>query len=180
MSTTIALASPYGIRPDERAAAAHAEAARVVDDDQVGAAGLRQLRREAGAGAGADDRAAGGDLGAEPRECLLPSSCRSLDQLVEPVRHRERERGVVHVGVDLVHLDLRGVDRARGSCRRAPRRPRGRRRPGPRSRSPTRRAAGTKSSVGPVAALSFPAMMRPISRHSSGVVRISVIVGLWT
>ena len=32
------------------------------------------------------------------------------DQLVQPVRHREREGRVVHVGVDLVHLDLRRVD----------------------------------------------------------------------
>ena len=56
----------------ERAAAAHPVAAGVVDDDQVGAAGLRQLRRQARAGAGADDRAAGVDLGAQPRERLGP------------------------------------------------------------------------------------------------------------
>ena len=40
--------------------------------------------------------------------------------------------------------------------------------------------SGTKSTVGPVAALSLRAMIAAISRHSSGVVRISVMVGLWT
>ena len=40
--------------------------------------------------------------------------------------------------------------------------------------------SGTNNTVGPVAAFSFSPMIRPISRHSSGVVRISVIVGLWT
>ena len=36
--------------------ARHPEAAGVVDDDQVGAAGLRALRPRSGAGSGADDR----------------------------------------------------------------------------------------------------------------------------
>ena len=40
--------------------------------------------------------------------------------------------------------------------------------------------SGTNSAVGPVAAESFRAIRRPSSAHSSGVVRISVIVGLWT
>ena len=39
---------------------------------------------------------------------------------------------------------------------------------------------GTKSTVGPVAALSLRAIRRPSSAHSSGVVRMSVTVGLWT
>ena len=59
-------------QPGERAAPAHPVAARVVDDDQVGAAGLGALRREARAGARADDRAAGVDLRAQPRERLGP------------------------------------------------------------------------------------------------------------
>ena len=40
--------------------------------------------------------------------------------------------------------------------------------------------SGTKSTVGPVAAESLPPICRPSSAHSSGVVRISVTVGLWT
>jgi hypothetical protein len=54
--------------PGQRAAAGHAEAARVVDDDEVDAAGLGALGGDAGAGAAADDRLAGIDLGTEPGE----------------------------------------------------------------------------------------------------------------
>ena len=55
----------------QRPAPAHAVAAAVVDDDQVGAACLGELGRQARAGAGADDRHAGGDLRAQTRECLV-------------------------------------------------------------------------------------------------------------
>ena len=57
-----------GEQAGERAAPGHAVAARVVDDDQVDAAGLLALGRQAGAGAAADDGLAGGDLGAEAVE----------------------------------------------------------------------------------------------------------------
>ena len=57
-----------------------------------------------GAGAGADDRLARLDLGAQPRERLVP---RHRDQLVQAVGHRVGERRVVDVGVELVHLDRR-------------------------------------------------------------------------
>ena len=40
--------------------------------------------------------------------------------------------------------------------------------------------SGTKSTVGPLAADSLRPIVRPSSAHSSGVVRMSVIVGLWT
>ena len=40
--------------------------------------------------------------------------------------------------------------------------------------------SGTNRAVGPVAAASFAATLRPSSAISSGVVRISVTVGLWT
>ena len=59
-----------GEQPGERAAAGHPVAAGVVDDDQVGAAGLGHLGRDAGAGAAADDRLAGVDLGAEAAQDL--------------------------------------------------------------------------------------------------------------
>ena len=45
-----------GHQAGEAAAAGHPEAAGVVDDDQVDAAALGELGRDAGAGAGADDR----------------------------------------------------------------------------------------------------------------------------
>ena len=41
-------------------------------------------------------------------------------------------------------------------------------------------ASGTNSATGPVAAESLRAIRRPSSALSSGVVRISVIDGLWT
>ena len=47
ISSTIALASPYGIRPASEPRPGHPVAAGVVDDDQVGAAGLGALGRQA-------------------------------------------------------------------------------------------------------------------------------------
>ena len=47
-----------GHHPRQRAAPGHPVAPRAVDDDQVGAALLRALGRQAGTGAGADDRPA--------------------------------------------------------------------------------------------------------------------------
>ena len=57
-----------GHHPRQRAAPGHAVAARVVDDDQVGAAGLGALGREARAGAGSDDRPPARDRGVQLRE----------------------------------------------------------------------------------------------------------------
>ena len=54
-----------GHQPGERAAAGHAVAAGVVDDDEIDAAGLLALGGEAGAGAAADDGLAPGDHGRE-------------------------------------------------------------------------------------------------------------------
>ncbi len=59
-----------GHQPRERAAARHAVAAGVVDDDQVDAAGLGALGREAGARACADHRPAARDRRLQPRERL--------------------------------------------------------------------------------------------------------------
>lgn len=61
---------PVRHEPRERAAPRHAEAPRVVDDDEIGAAGLGGLGREPDAGARADDGLLGGDGGAEAREEL--------------------------------------------------------------------------------------------------------------
>ena len=55
----------------ERAAAGHAEAAGIVDNDQIGAAGFGELGRDAGAGAAADDGPARGLLGLQPGDDLL-------------------------------------------------------------------------------------------------------------
>ena len=162
-----------GHQAGERAAARHPVAARVVDDDQVGAAVLGALGRQAGARAGADDqrrrRRASRAAARGPRRP-------SRQQLVQLVGHRRRERLVVDVVVQLDHLDV-GL---RGPRRTTPRRPRGRGRAGPRRRSARRPRRGMKSTVGPVAADSLRAIRRPSSAHSSGVVRISVTDGLCT
>ena len=54
-----------GEQARERAAAGHAVAAGIVDDDEIDAAGLLALGRKAGAGAAADDRLALRDHRAE-------------------------------------------------------------------------------------------------------------------
>ena len=167
----------------QRAAAGHPVAPRVVDDDQVAAARLGALRGEAGAGAGADDRPALGHLGAQPLERLLPRHrrpCHSRYELVEAVRHRERELRVVDVEVELVelHRSARGAPAALRSGRSS--------------------AAGSWNAWPSTAIIETPlkrheqrgracahgrasrAIRRPSSAHSSGVVRIRVTVGLWT
>ena len=60
-----------GQQARERPPACHPVAARVVDDEEVGAAGLRALRRQPRAGAGADDRPPLLHLVTESRECFL-------------------------------------------------------------------------------------------------------------
>jgi hypothetical protein len=55
----------------QRSPAGHPESAGVVDDQQVDAAGLGGLGRDAGARAAADDRSARGNLGAESVEDCL-------------------------------------------------------------------------------------------------------------
>ena len=55
-------------QPRGAAASRHPVAARVVDDQQIDPAVFLALRREAGAGAAADDRLAAGDLLAEALE----------------------------------------------------------------------------------------------------------------
>jgi hypothetical protein len=59
-----------GHHPGQRAAPRHPVAPGVVDDDEVRAAGFRALGRQAGPRAGADDRAALGDLLAQRGERL--------------------------------------------------------------------------------------------------------------
>ena len=97
---------------------------------------------------------------------------------MEPVRHREREPRVVDVDVELVELDVLGEILSDGGKQCLVRRGVVEGLPSvaiieiPRS--------GTKSAVGPFAPLSFRATRFPSSAHSSGVVRISVTVGLCT
>ena len=168
-----------GQQPGERAAARHPVAAGVVDDDQVAAARLGALGGQARARAGADDRLARLDLRAQPGERLVAGHLAS--RIISSSRSAiaQRERLVVHVQVELVHLDV--LARAsRGAPRAAPRRPRGRGTAGPPSAIIETPRSGTKSAVGPFAPDSLRPIRRPSSRHSSGVVRISVIVGLWT
>ena len=65
-----------GEQAGERAAARHAVAAGIVDDDEVDAARLLAFGGEAGAGAAADDRLAARDHGAEPGENVLACNAR--------------------------------------------------------------------------------------------------------
>jgi len=60
-----------GQQPGEGAAARHAEATRVVDDEQVDAAGFSRFGGDAGSGAATDDGLARGHLGAEAVEDFL-------------------------------------------------------------------------------------------------------------
>ena len=60
-----------GEHPGETAVAGHAVTTGVVDDDQVRAADLGKLGRDAGAGAGSDDWLALSDLGAQAFEYLF-------------------------------------------------------------------------------------------------------------
>ena len=66
-----AIGVAVGHHSGERAAAGHTEAAGIVDDDKVGAAGFGELGRDTGAGAAADYWPARGLLGLEPGDDLL-------------------------------------------------------------------------------------------------------------
>ena len=169
-----------GQQPGQRAAAGHPVAARVVDDDQVGAARLGALGGEARAGAGADDRLARVDLGAQPRERLAARHASALDELVRagrPSRRakaaslmsararapRRRGRAVSRSAVEQRLVRLRVVEGAAlgRDHRDAPQRDEQRRRA--RRRGQLARRSGARARA-----------------HSSGVVRISVTVGLCT
>src|SRR5579884_1344269 len=66
-----AIGIPIGHHAAQAAPAGHAEAAGVIDDDQVDTACLGTLGTDAGAGAAADDRLARGHLTAEPLKTLV-------------------------------------------------------------------------------------------------------------
>ena len=68
ISMTIVVGVAIGEQAGKRAAAGHAVSARVVDDDEVDAARLLALRRQAGARAAADDRHPIADHGLESVE----------------------------------------------------------------------------------------------------------------
>ena len=140
-----------GQQAGERAAPGHAIAARVVDHDEVDAAGLLALGGQAGAGAAADDRLAAAHHAAQPS-----SGCPGAQfgpwgpDLVEVGDQRVGERRVVDVVRELQQLPVR---RRRGSSTRwrrtAPCRP-----PGPRTgrragRDPRGRPRGSGSAPGP-------------------------------
>ena len=66
-----------GEEAGEGSPARHAIPPGVVDDDEIGAAGLRALRREPGPGAGADDRPAVLHLRPQARQRFLPLHART-------------------------------------------------------------------------------------------------------
>ena len=119
-------------------------------------------------GAGADDRRCrrrpARAAGRAPRRAFTP---RRLDQLVQPVGHRRRERRVVDVLAALVHLDRRRRA-SRAARRAAPRRRRRRGTAGPATAIIETPPSGTKSAVGPVAPESLRPIVRPSSAHSLG------------
>ena len=106
-------------QPRERAAAGHAVAARVVDDDQVDAAGLGALGREPGARAGADHRPAARDRRLQPRKRLGALHAAAADEAVQLGDHRVGEGRVVDVGVQLDELDVRSGSVARTAANSA-------------------------------------------------------------
>ena len=158
-----------GHQPGQRAAAGHAEAAGVVDDDQVDAAGLGALGREAGAGAGADDRR-------RPRRpaCAQRWRERLVARVTAPLGSARAsrsaiavgERRVVDVGVELDAPRRPAGRRPRAAPRTAPRRPRRRGTAGPSTsitETPPQRDEQRPS--GPSAPLSLRAIRRPSSAH---------------
>ena len=144
-----------GEQAGERAAPGHAVAARVVDDDQVDAAGLLALGRQAGAGAAADDAAGrrrswrGGGRGWSGGRCgawVSVGSARwrarrlARGDLAPGGDQRVGEGLVVDVQRQAQQLAVgAGAEAAARSPRTARGRPRGRGTAGPAGRSPRRR-----------------------------------------
>ena len=169
-----------GHQPGERAAAGHPVAAGVVDDDQVGAAGLGALGRQARAGAGADDHAAG-------RRCVARSFARASSPVIALAFMYSSSLSTIasaNAGSLMSLVELDQLDAAAESvAQRLEQRRVGLgvvERLAARRRSSRRRLSGRNSAVGPVAADSLRAIRRPSSALSSGVVRISVTGGLCT
>ena len=118
-----------GHQAGERAAAGHPVAARVVDDDQVGAAGLGELGRQPGAGACADDhRPPLSHLGAQRRQRLLASHRFSWTSSCRRSATRVANAGSL-TSVSSSCSSTR-PPRCRAGPRTGPRRPRGRGRAG--------------------------------------------------
>ena len=144
-----------GEQPRRRAAAGHAVAAGIVDDDQVDAAGLLGLGGQAGAGAAADDRLAGRDHLAEFFEDLLARygghfSVSSFRRFHGRRRPRPRRTRVVDVQRQADQPAPAGLHAASPRWRRtARRRRRDRRRRRPRCRAPRRPFRGSGSAPDP-------------------------------
>ena len=161
-----------GQQAGERAAAGHAVAAGVVDDDEVDAAGLLALGREAGAGAAADDRLA-------PRRIMSWKRSRrsglveaghdqaSAIRAREFARRARRRRPGSLMCVrqaDQPAARSRGVERRARAPRTAPRRPPGRGTAGPARRAAETPPSGIRKRTGPSQRLSRSAIQRPCGR----------------
>ncbi len=101
ISRTMPLASPYGMSPaSERAPPCEARA-RVVNHQEVDAAGFGELGAQSGARAAADDRLPCGDLRTQPREnvfTLETRPCLSLDWLFVALQVTDCPRGCLDRG----------------------------------------------------------------------------------
>ena len=100
-----------GHQPGERAAPGHAVAAGIVDDDQIDAAGLLAFRREARAGAAADDRLAArrpwrGIFSIRAERSNAHGYLAALRRDAAPAMHRPE--GVEHGGGESRIVDVRG------------------------------------------------------------------------
>src|SRR5882757_1138670 len=165
----------------EGAAACHPVAAGVVDDDEVGAAALGALGRQAGPGAGTDHRAALLDLRAQSREDFLAGHELFLlldDWMllcsVSAISTANRGSLMVVLRRSTVTCSATAWSNAVNRAWSATASWNG---------SPSRSMAETPSSgiwavTGPVAALRRSARRRPSSAFSLGVVRMSVTVAL--
>ena len=138
------------------------------------------LRRQPGAGAGADDRAARRHLLAQPGERLVASHAAAPISSWRRSAIAVANAAVVDVRVDLDELDLRRVDALaqRGEQRLVGLRVAERLAVDVDGRHAAQRDEEDGRAGRAVEACS--AIRRPSSAISSAVVRMSVIVGLWT
>src|SRR6185436_14245305 len=170
-----------GQQAGERATPGHAIAARVVDDDEVDAAGLLAFGGQAGAGAAADDRLAAAHLLAQRRQDVFArnSGHGVLISLKVATSASANAWSLTWCGsfssfrfVPARKFDAMTSTRARSAAGSQN---------GPPGRSrPEKPPSGTRKRTGPSILFSLSTMKRPMREASSGVVRINVTFGLCT
>src|SRR6267142_1244006 len=168
-----------GQEAGERAAPGHPIASRVVDDDEVDAAGLLALGGQAGAGAAADDRLAAAHHPAQPGQDIRArnSGHGVLISLKFATRASANAWSLMWCGtfsnrrfVPARKLEAMTSNKARSAAGSQN---------GPPGRSrPERPPSGMRKRTGPSIRFSLSTMNRPMRVASSTVVRINVTFGL--